>query len=880
MFVELINDVALLLALCLLQAINDRLLQGKPVIKRIVSGILFGSISVVGMMAPVTIQPGAIFDPRSVVLSMTGLFGGPWAAAIAALIACSYRLWLGGVGAGIGIAVIIISALLSVAYRYGRDKGWLKTGFFQFLLFGFVVHAVAILLFTFFPTNISRNVMHRVALPFLLVFTPATAFLGMLLTYIENLHQTEIALGESEARYARVLQGSDQGFWEWNLQTDELKFSSRLEAMLGYAEGEMPRIFDGWRQYIHPQDLTKGLESLDRHCEGLTPMHELEFRCLTKSGDWRWILSRGKIVTRDEAGTPLIMSGTHTDISERKKAEAELELASLVYQTTSEAMTVTDATGTILAVNPAFTETTGYEHHEVIGKNPRILRSGHHNKSFYDAMWHELNTTGQWQGEIWNRRKNGEVYPEWLKINSTYNSDGTIYRRVALFSDITKKKQLEELLWRQANIDLLTGLPNRRMLLERLQQEIKTADRNQSIMALLFLDLDAFKDINDTMGHDAGDALLKEVAQRLTNCVRKTDTVARLGGDEFTIVMGDLHHADHIDEVTQKIMNVLTAPFQLGDETVYISSSIGITFYPEDATKPEDLLKNADQAMYAAKDDGKNTYHYFKPAMQEAAQVRRRLISDLRNAINTDQIHVHYQPIVDLKTGRFVKAEALVRWRHPTRGMISPAEFIPLAEETGLIIDIGDHVFKEAAQIVKDVRAWHDPQFQISVNKSPVQFRKGQTLFETWADYLQELDLSSDGLVIEITESLLMENSANTMKQLEAYREAGMPVSLDDFGTGYSSLSYLKKFNLDFLKIDQSFVRNLHSNSQDKALCEAIIVMAHKLGIKVVAEGVETESHLAFLKAAGCDFAQGYLFSRPLPQSEFEAFLKKAAPQP
>lgn len=878
MLLELINDVALLLALCLLQAINARFFYGKRVIKHLVSGILFGSICVIGMMNPVTIESGAILDPRSVILSMSGLFGGPLAAFTAAAITAGYRLWLGGVGAGIGVAVITVSTLLGLAYRYCRDRGWVNTGVVQLLVFGFILHVVAILLFTLFPKEISREIMSSAAIPFLFVFTLATAFLGLLLQYIENIHQTEIALGLSEARYARVIEGSNQGFWELNLKTQEIKVSPGFESMLGYAEGEMFLRPQDWEWFVNPEDLEMVKELISQHCKDLVPSFKLEVRCRTKSGGLKWILTQGKIVTRDEGGNPLLMSGTHTDISDRKKAEEKLELASLVYQTSSEAMTVTDANGNILAVNPAFTETTGYTHDEVVGKNPRILQSGHHSKAFYEEMWRELNSSGQWQGEIWNRRKNGELFPEWLKINSTFNSDGSAYRRIALFSDITKKKQLEDLLWRQANIDLLTGLPNRRMLLDRLQHEINKAERNKSFMALLFLDLDSFKDVNDTLGHDFGDTLLKEVAQRITDCVRKMDTVARLGGDEFTIIMGDFHSADSVEPVAQKIITALTEPFILGDEMVYISASLGITVYPDDGSKPEDLLKNADQAMYAAKHEGKNTYNYFTPAMQEAAQIRRKLISDLRLALKSNQISVYYQPIVDLKTGRVSKAEALVRWRHPIHGMISPAVFIPLAEETNLIVEIGDYVFKEAAQQVKRLREWHDPQFQISVNKSPVQFRIDESLFQSWFDHLHDLNLSNDGIAIEITEGLLLENNTNTMKRLKIYRESGIQISLDDFGTGYSSLSYLKNFDLDYLKIDQSFVRDLHSDSQDMALCEAIIVMAHKLGMRVIAEGVESETHRQLLLTAGCDFAQGYLFSKPVPADEFDVFLKQGTP--
>ena len=632
---------------------------------------------------------------------------------------------------------------------------------------------------------------------------------------------------------------------------------------------------NGWAEGVNADDLVRCLEIFVTNFDLRQPF-SMEYRLRRNDGEYRWILETGKPdFTADEIFEGYI--GSCFDISGRKESEESMRVASLVYQNSNEGMSVTDADGTIIAINPAFTDLTGYSPEEVIGKNPRILQSGHHGKDFYEAMWNTLDSTGQWQGEIWNRRKNGDIFPEWLSINTTFNEDGSVHRRVALFSDITKKKELEELLWQQANIDLLTGLPNRRMLLDRLEQAIGRAHRSGMPMALMFLDLDDFKDVNDTLGHGMGDRLLKEAAQRLNDCVRNTDTVARMGGDEFVVILSDLQSAGGGERVALEIMDKLTASFQLVDDLVYISASIGITLYPEDATNADDLLKNADQAMYAAKQAGKNGYHYFTPSMQQAAQTRMRLLNDLRGALKGQQLRVYYQPIIELATGRVHKAEALIRWLHPVRGMISPAEFIPLAEDTGLIVEIGDWVFRQAAQQVKRIREVHDPQFQISVNKSPVQFLKDSTLYKTWFDYLRELSLAGESIVIEITESLLMNNSTDVKDRLNSFRDAGIEVALDDFGTGYSSLSYLKDFDPDYLKIDQSFVRNLAHDSDNVAMCEAIIVMAHKLGIKVIAEGVETVEQCDLLTAAGCDYAQGYLFSKPIPSEEFESLLKAPA---
>ena len=555
-------------------------------------------------------------------------------------------------------------------------------------------------------------------------------------------------------------------------------------------------------------------------------------------------------------------------------AMESLRLAASVYETSGEGIMITDVDNQIVAVNPAFTEITGYDAEEVIGKSVHIFRSGRHDEAFYEAMWRDVATTGYWQGEVWEKRKNGEIYPKNLTISSVVNEDGLVQQRVAMFIDITQRREAEELIWRQANFDMLTKLPNRQMFYDRLDQDIKKASRADRPLALMFIDLDQFKEINDTLGHDKGDVLLGEVACRLASCVRETDTVARLGGDEFTIILNELDDSTSSDRVAQNILQKLATPFQLGAEVVYISASIGITFYPEDATTIESLLKNADQAMYAAKNQGRNRCSYFTPSMQQMVLARMQIANDLHHALADNQFWVAYQPIVELATGLIRKAEALIRWDHPKKGLISPAIFIPVAEDTGLIIDIGEWVFHQAAQQVKRWRELH-PTFQISVNKSPVQFHNEKQAHTAWYDYLAELGLPGQSIAVEITEGLLLDASALVVDRLLEFREGGIQVSLDDFGTGYSALSYLKKFDIDYIKIDQSFTRNLAVGSYDMALCEAIIVMAHKLGIQVIAEGVETEEQKNLLISAECDYAQGYYFSRPVSAEEFDALLKK-----
>ena len=477
--------------------------------------------------------------------------------------------------------------------------------------------------------------------------------------------------------------------------------------------------------------------------------------------------------------------------------------------------------------------------------------------------------------EITALHRSGHEFPVELAITSIKVGGKDEFS--AFIRDITSKKESEEIIWRQANFDKVTGLPNRHMFHDRLEQEIKKAHRADLKMALLFIDLDRFKEVNDTLGHDIGDTLLMETARRISSCVRESDTVARLGGDEFTVILSEVNDTTNVERLAQSILKLLAEPFQLVEEVAYISASIGITLYPDDASKVEDLLKNADQAMYVAKNQGRNQFSYFTAALQEAAQERRHLTHDLRGALAAEQFIIYFQPIVDLATGHIHKVEALIRWQHPERGLVDPMGFILLAEETGLIHEIGDWVFKEAARWVKRWSDQFETDLQVSVNVSPIQFLSEELSCDAWSAYLRDIDLAGQNIVVEITEGLLLKAASGVTDKLLKFRDAGIQVAIDDFGTGYSSLSYLKKFDIDFLKIDKSFVDNLEVDVNDMILSEAIIVMAHKLGLKVIAEGVETEAQRKLLSKAGCDYAQGFLFSRPVSPEEFEALLKSSA---
>ena len=683
--------------------------------------------------------------------------------------------------------------------------------------------------------------------------------------------QAEESLLLSEQRFRMVSEAAGEYLWEADAHMVYTYVSNRSEEVKGYSPEEL--LGHTFMEFIPEADVFSVLEIIRQSIDSKESF-KLQHRDITQSGNVLWEEVSG-IPVFDEHGVFTGLRGAGLNITERKLAEDELRLASLVYENSSEAMTIADEDNRIIAVNPAFEKLTGYTGDEVIGKHPKVFSSRRNDQDFYQQIWQAITSTGYWHGEMWGSRKNGEDYVQLSTINTIKNNDGLVHRYVAQFSDITKKKESEELIWKQANFDALTGLPNRRMFSDRLAQEVNKNKLSGQSLALMFIDLDRFKVINDTLGHDMGDLLLKETAQRLSDCIRTTDLVARLGGDEFTVIMAGLDDHDHVDIVAQDILLKLAEPFQLGGETAYVSVSIGITFYPQDAVEIDELLKNADQAMYVSKNKGRNRYNYFTPSMQDASHARLRLINHLHAALDAEQFQVRYQPIVELATGSIHKAEALIRWQHPELGLISPAEFIPIAEETGLIKGIGDWVFREAARQVAQWRESHHAAFQISVNKSPVQFHDDDQTHSTWLDYLQTLGLPGQSIAVEITEGLLLDGNTSVTERLLGFRDSGIQVSLDDFGTGYSSLSYLKKFHIDYIKIDQSFVRNLTPGSEGTALCEAIIVMGHKLGLKVIAEGIETIEQRDLLAAAGCDYGQGYLFSSPLLPDEFEALLDR-----
>ncbi|MGB8954486.1 MAG: EAL domain-containing protein, partial [Tumebacillaceae bacterium] len=570
--------------------------------------------------------------------------------------------------------------------------------------------------------------------------------------------------------------------------------------------------------------------------------------------------------------------GVHTvcvfrDLSKRENMMKIMRMATTVFHHQEEGFFLTDPKGIIQYVNPAFTSITGYQPEDVIGRNPNLLQSGWHCSDFYKKMWHSIIMEGGWEGEVWNKRKDGEIFAQNLRIRTIRNEVGEVDQYCALFNDITKHKQNQEQIHHQTYHDALTGLPNRLLFMDRLSLSIQTAQRLDMRIAVMFIDLDRFKLINDTLGHQQGDQLLKEVAKRLYEIVGEQDVVSRMGGDEFTVILQDIEQIQDAAKVAEQILqSFANTPFQLSGQEYFLSPSIGIAIYPEDGTEIEELMKNADTAMYRAKEHS-NNYQLYTSTMNAQAQRRLALENDMRKALEREEFVVYYQPKVHIASGRVIGMEALVRWQHPTRGLVPPLEFIPLAEENGLIVPLGEWVLRAACEQSQEWIKNGITPMRLSVNLSARQFQQ-HNLPAVVDGILKETRLPAQYLELEITESITMHDVNKAIATMHDLKQLGIHISIDDFGTGYSSLNYLRMFPIQTLKIDKSFVHDISDDPDDAAIAASIIAMAHSLKLNVIAEGVETTEQLDFLRERNCDEMQGYLFSGPVPASDFEKLLK------
>ncbi|VAW43824.1 diguanylate cyclase/phosphodiesterase (GGDEF & EAL domains) with PAS/PAC sensor(s) [hydrothermal vent metagenome] len=622
---------------------------------------------------------------------------------------------------------------------------------------------------------------------------------------------------------------------------------------------------------VFPLDIKGEIAELDAKVTAEVHFFEKEIELSIKGEQRIFMLVKFPWLTSEQkmCGIGCIL----TDITQTKWLEKKYGLARKVIENTTEAVVFTDAKGLIVDINEAYQEITGYQRSELIGKNPNVLKSGRHDRRFYQSMWAQIKEQGNWSGEVWDRRKNGEIYPKWLIINVILDDDGNPAGYVGIFNDLSDQKKAEEKLEELSFYDPLTHLPNRVLFYDRLSVGISIAKREKHHLAVLLIDLDRFKVVNDSLGHNIGDELLECIAKRFLTLGRESDTVARLGGDDFAILLPELRSAEDASVVAQNFIDALLEPFCLEEHCINIGASIGISIFPSDGADGDGLVKRAELALYKAKEQGRNNYQYFSQELQDAVSDQLEMEDEMRHAIANEQFTLFYQPKISLATNKVTGMEALVRWIHPEKGLIPPDRFIPLAEETGLIIPLGEWILQTACRETVEWTRKYDESLIVAINLSAKQF-KAPDLLEMIQKTLHDNQLSPRNVELEITESCVMEDVEGALQTMKRFRENHLKLAIDDFGTGYSSLGYLKQFPMSTLKIDRSFVMDLTTDSDDAAIVEVVILLAEKLGLEVVAEGVETSDQLEFLREQGCQYVQGYLLSRPLPAKEFEQFLK------
>ncbi|MDP2829414.1 MAG: EAL domain-containing protein [Sulfuricellaceae bacterium] len=688
----------------------------------------------------------------------------------------------------------------------------------------------------------------------------------------DKLLQARNELLKKEASLSRAQQIARVGNWDWDIADKRLNWSDEIYRIFGLQPQEFGATYEAFLEHVHPEDRDKVIQGVNAALAGERP-YEIEHRILRPDGTELTVLERAE-VTRDAAGQAIQMTGTMQDITERKQAEKDINLADQVFENSIEGIIITDAQANILRVNRAFTTITGYSEEEVLGRNPRLLQSDRHDVAFFQAMWALLVEYGYWQGEVWNRRKSGEVYPQWLSMVAIRNEQGETIHYLGVFADLSEKKQAEAHLHHLAYYDALTELPNRLLLEERMKQVLAAASNNNSLVAVLHLDLDRFKTINDTLGHPFGDKLLQAVAERLAGRIRSSDTIARFSGDEFAVVLADVGSQDNAKLVAGNILEAMSKPFNLEENEVFITSSIGVAFYPVDADNMDDLIRNADTAMSHAKAQGGNGYRLYGAEMNALLSQRLALENGLRHALERGEFVLHYQPQISLLNSRIIGMEALLRWQHPERGLVSPGEFIPVLEETGLIVPVGEWVLRTACAQNSAWLAAGLPPMRVAVNLSAHQFRQSN-LVDVVCLALEDSGLEPELLEMEVTESIMIQDVHTTITTLNQLHVIGIQISIDDFGTGYSSLSYLKRLPISKIKIDQSFVRDICTDPDDAAIADAVISLGHSLKMQVIAEGVETLEQLDYLRAHGCDEMQGYYFSRPLPAEAFAELVRR-----
>lgn len=709
-----------------------------------------------------------------------------------------------------------------------------------------------------------------------LIVLLGAGWIGWLVYRLKQSQDQAQALALRETILRQALDGSGSGMWDWDLQQRRATYSQGLLTLLRFPNTDLPPSSHLLRR-LHPEDRQRVRQAVERAINTGAVLDETA-RLQRFDGSYCWFHARGQRHL-NRKGQPERFSGILTDLTHQRSTEQRQRLASAVVDNTAEGVVVTDAESRIISVNTAVTQVTGYSEAELLGNNPRIFKSGRHDKAFYAAMWHSVHTDGHWQGEVWNRRKNGEIFPEHMSLSAVRDAQGQVTHYICMFSDTSAEKAQIQRLEQLAHYDPLTGLANRRWFGEQLTHAVQQAQASGEIMAVLLLNLDRFKDVNDSYGHTVGDEVLKHIARQVRANLRPGDVVGRLAGDETAVLVRQLRHADGAAAVARNLITAVGQPWISPDQLEVVAGvSVGICMFPAQARSADDLLQGAHAAVYGAKAQGRGVYCFFCEDMTQAARARLELEARLRLALTQERLQLYYQPQVDITSGRIVGVEALLRWLDPEEGMISPARFIPVAESSGLIGPLGQWVIQEACRQGQRWREAGLAPITVAVNISPRQFHLTDVA-ATVAQALTESGFAPNCLELELTESTLAERPEEVHQVLLRLQALGVRLAVDDFGTGYSSLAYLKRFAIDVLKIDQGFIRDIPRSSDDMAISTAVIALGHSLGLQVLAEGVETEEQLQFLRERGCDVFQGYLCSRPVPAEQLAQVLQQQVPR-
>ncbi|WP_445397319.1 EAL domain-containing protein [Zobellella sp. An-6] len=865
MLTAIIEQAILLLALGWLLTLNIRRGRHHPRLVILTSGLWFGLIAIVCMLLPFTVAPGVLLDARNAVLFVAGLFGGPLSGGMALAMAGGFRLWLGGEGTIPGLFSLMLALGLGLGMRHALRRGWARLDLWHLLPVVVVLHLTTVALISWLLSSAEPVLLQPLVGPFLLVMVPLTLMLVFILRDAEQRRREQLALRANESRL-RAITGAlpdllfvmdEEGRYLEVVSSDPGLLFATDEPLIGKRVAELfaPELAGRFLDFIR--------QSLHQKAEN-TLVYALE----TRSGP-RTFESRAQALD----GKPAVVVLTR-DISARVRHETELRIAAVAFES-FQGMLVTDARNRILRVNRAFTEITGYRPDEVIGRTPSLFSSGKHGPEFYRQMWQSIEQLGHWQGEIHNKRKSGHLYPQWLSISAVRDAEGRVSHYVAALSDITERKRDAERINHLAFYDALTGLPNRRLLAERIKQAQAVSSRGGKLGALIFIDLDNFKDINDLWGHQVGDQLLQQAAQRLNKVVRETDTVARIGGDEFVVLLGDLSEesaqaAARLEQIGHKLLEVLEQPYVHEVHILRGSACLGLVTLDDHRQSADELLQQAELAMYEAKADGKGRLRFFDPVMQEAITRRLRLEEEILQGLEAHQFCVYFQPQFNDRQ-EMVGAEALVRWCHPERGVLAPGAFIEVADAAGLMDRIDRIVLLRACeQMALWARLPALSEITVSVNISAAQLYQ-DSFIDDVLQVLAQTGAEPARLKLELTESMLITDMPRATARMRTLKQHGIRFAIDDFGTGYSSLHYLQQLPLDQLKIDQSFVRALPGDANSLGIIRAITAMAGSLGLEVIAEGVENEAQRELLQQNGCHLYQGYLFARPTPAGEIEA---------